>query len=402
MPRGTEHCLLHDALTLLCGSLPVLGCFLAASLFSCSLHAHAAGGCEQRLAGLEAPSTHVHQACSWLTLQPYWFGGSGLGKDRSLWEQISRMIEVRWQCRELRRALFSRVALAHRGTCLCAQRCGPTCTKPTPELRFCFGHYRSLARWGRDAYRHPCRQKLVRASVCIAIRARARRAPALQDRGTRCCVLMSRLRSGVARCGSLGSLPPPAVLLSRTPLGRGQPTPARLGAPRAEAAQPRSEHGRRFPAPRGRGRGGRADPGRLLRRTRPAPPRSHAGRPRPPPARPGPPLRRRPPSPRSPSPHRRIPLLPLLLLLRPRGCARGAPREPRVVPVGLPALAPRARITFLPGKSPPRIRRSPLLPSWEAARGRAELRRVRLGAGCGTDCAQSRGRRRSDAEGNPM
>lgn len=87
------------------------------------------------------------------------------------------------------------------------------------------------------------------------------------------------------------------------------------------------------------------------------------------------------------------------------GCARGAPREPRAVPVGLPgppALAPRARITFLPGKSPPRIRRSPLLPSWEAARGRAALRRARLGAGCGADRAQSRGRRRSDAGGNPM
>lgn len=217
--------------------------------------------------------------------------------------------------------------------------------------------------------------------MCTAVRARARRAPALQDRDTRCCVLISRLRSGVARCGSSGSLPPPALLPCRTPSGRGQPTPTRLGALRAEAAQPRSEHGRRFPAPRGRG--GRADPGRLLRRTRPAPPRSHAGRPRPPPARPGPPLRRRPPSPRSPSPRRRIPLLPLLLLLRPRGCARGAPREPRVVPVGLPglpAVAPRARITFLPGKSPPRIRRSPLLPSWEAARGRAELRRARLGS----------------------
>ena len=132
--------------------------------------------------------------------------------------------------------------------------------------------------------------------------------------------MISRLRFGVARCGSLRSLPPAALLPSRTPSGRSQPAPARRGAPRAEAARPRPGHGLRLPAPRGRG--GRADPGRLLRRTRPAPPRSHAGRPRPPPARPGPPLRRRPPSPRSPSPRRRSPLLPLLLL-RPRAALGG-------------------------------------------------------------------------------
>lgn len=47
--------------------------------------------------GLGAPSTRVPQACSWLTLQPYWFGGSGLGEDRSPWERISSD-GVRWRC----------------------------------------------------------------------------------------------------------------------------------------------------------------------------------------------------------------------------------------------------------------------------------------------------------------